>query len=125
MRSPVAEAVVGPNPAVVAEIAAIGVAVATIAAAEAAGIGFVVARIALAVGIGRLNTATAGTAVADCSPAAAAADSLAVIVGLDSFVGTATALLDAEPEAPSPWLCPLQIAYQKKTWLTLMLWNVD
>lgn len=116
VRSPVVEVVVGPN-SIVAEVAAIGFAERPIVAAEAAAIAAGAVRTALAAGTGRLNTATASTVLADYSPVAAAANNSVVVVGPDSLAGAVTALPDVEPEAPSPWLCPLQIACQKKTWL--------
>lgn len=112
-RSLVAEEVVAPRSAV-AGVAAIDPAADPIVAAEAAATVVVAVRTALAAGIGRLNTVTASTVVADYSPAA---DSLAVVVALDSLAGAATVLPDVGPEALLPWLCPSQEACQKKTWL--------
>lgn len=106
----------GPS-SVVAQVAAIGSVEDPIAAAEAVAIAAGVVRIALAAGTGRLNTATASTVVAGYSPAAAAANSPAVLVDLGSLVGAVTVLPDVEPEAPSPWLCPSRKACPKKTWL--------
>ena len=103
VRSPAAEVVVDPS-SVVAEVAAIGSGSVErpIAAAEAAAIAVESVRIALVAGTGRLSTATASTVLADYSPAAAAADSLVVAVGLDRLADAATALPDVELEAPSP-----------------------
>lgn len=112
VRSLAAEVLVDPS-FVVAEVADFGSVEHPIAAAaEAAAIAVEAVRTALVVGTGRLSTATASTVLAGYSPAAAVADSLA---GPDTLADAVTALPDAELEAPSPWLYPLQKAYREKT----------